>query len=96
MNVHEFIKVIISYCLLNYEGLIMFVFRIIDSDNDEIVTLKDIYNFCCTMKDENYVFPINIIRRIEYITLDEDEFDIDVFKRIIEKLDFLIFPALFI
>ena len=93
MNFGEFVNCLLNFGLLNYEGLQAFVFRLIDTDNDEVVNLKDVYNFVCRKVDGKLVFPINVIRCVEFIDV-EDELDIVRFKSSEDKFDFVLFPAL--
>jgi hypothetical protein len=90
----EFVRCILNFGLLNADGISMFVFRMIDADNDETITLKDIYDFVCQKVDGKYVFSINAIRKVELIETADYELEFNKFKDITSQLDFIIFPAL--
>lgn len=90
----EFVRCILNFGLLNVDGISMFVFRMIDADNDETVTLKDIYDFVCQKVDGKYVFSINAIRKVELIETADYELEFNKFKDITSQLDFIIFPAI--
>jgi len=90
----EFIRCILNFGLLNADGISMFVFRMIDADNDETVTLKDIYDFVCQKVDGKCVFSINAIQKVELIETADYELEFNKFKDITSQLDFIIFPAL--
>ena len=41
----EFVQGMSAFCLLNNEALLHFVFDLIDTDGDELISKKDIANF---------------------------------------------------
>jgi Ca2+-binding EF-hand superfamily protein len=94
MDFIEFVRCVVNFCILNYEGILMFVFRIIDADNDELISLKDVYDFVCSKIDSKLVFPVNAMRKVELIEVMHNELTFTMFMGIAENFDFVLFPAL--
>lgn len=68
----EFVECLVNFGLFNYDAIVMFVFWMIDVDNDEVVTMKDIYNFVSRKWNDWHIFSINTIHKVELLELDED------------------------
>lgn len=93
MNFFEFIKCVVHFGILDAKSLIMFVFRLIDQDKDEIITLKDIHDFVSMKSAQKHYFPPNLKTLIENIQINEEFIDFEVFWRYKDILDFVIYPA---
>ena len=62
INFFEFIKFSMDFCLANEEKILKFVFRLIDEDNNEVLTRKDIYKLLTKRYNKKLIFPVNAIK----------------------------------
>lgn len=51
-----------DFCLANEEKILKFVFRLIDEDNNEVITRKDIYKLLTKRFNKKLIFPVNAIK----------------------------------
>lgn len=51
-----------DFCLANEEKILKFVFRLIDEDNNEVLTRKDIYKLLTKRFSKKLIFPVNAIK----------------------------------
>lgn len=97
----EFVASVSSFCLMNNESILKFVFDWIDTDGDERISKRDIiratqYRNPRTGQHTFYVNFIPEILRIRVKEGDENDgqsIEFDVFRQFTSRLSFLIWPA---
>ncbi len=93
MDFLEFCQTVLEYGILDVRSVIRFVFRLIDTDNDEVISLKDVHNFVTLKFSDLGCFSPNCASLVEKIQLDEEIINAEAFWRYKEQFDFIIFPA---
>lgn len=89
----EWIMGIIDFGLANEDMLLRFVFRLIDNNNDQKISIKNMYRVLASKKHGKCCFPINSCFLLEKLELKKELIDFNEFKELQEKLFFLIYPA---
>lgn len=88
----EFVVGVYDFVMLNDEQLTRFVFRMLDQDQDEFISLKDVLTFVTKKVDKELVFPINLFVAMEKVELDLHT-SCDRFLEMRNEFQEIIFPA---
>lgn len=94
MDFFEWLVGILEFGLANEEQLLRFVFRIIDSNNDQKISLKNLYEFLGTKRNGRYSFPVNIGQLLSGVNIAQEFIGFSEFKEFHDKLFFLMHPAI--
>ena len=82
------------FCLYTSEKIIEFVFNMIDADQDNHISKKDMIKFLTMERFNKKIFPYNHVKAIEILELPRsDKISLEQFKRVHHNALFLCFPA---
>lgn len=83
------------FCLYTKEKIIRFVFDMLDSDHDNLISKSDLYDFLSLVKFGRKLYPYNYIRVVENLeTSRGDQINFDQFKKMhTVSIPFVCFPA---
>ena len=93
MSFFEFMKCVLEFGVLDEKSVIMFVFRLIDRDNDEMISLRDVHTFVSSKCEQRFYFSPNLATFVENIKIEAEELNVEGFWRCKDLFDFVIFPA---
>ena len=84
----------IEYCLLTNDQILKFIFRLIDTNEDEVISKKDILVFFSQKQNCMRIFPTNYLKLIEVMEIERSDFiPRHEFMKVIKNIPFLIYPA---
>ena len=90
----EWITMTMEYSLMNEEQIHKFIFRIIDVNNDELISKRDILLFFSREHNKKKIFPVNYLKQIEVLELDRaDSISKSEFKKVLDKVPYLSYPS---
>ena len=70
------------YCLYTNEKIIQFVFNLLDADQDNYISKKDMIKFLITERFGKKIFPYNYIHAIELLDVPRsDRITFEQFKK---------------
>lgn len=82
------------FCLYTSEKIIGFVFNMIDTDQDNFISKKDMIKFLTMERFGKKIFPYNHVKAIELMDLPRsDKINLEQFKKVHQIALFLCFPA---
>ena len=82
------------FCLYTSEKIIEFVFNMIDLDQDNHISKKDMIKFLTMERFKKKIFPYNHVKAIELLDLPRsDKISLEQFKKVHQNALFLCFPA---
>ena len=82
------------FCLYTSEKIIEFVFNMIDTDQDNHISKKDMIKFLTMERFNKKIFPYNHVKAIEILDLPRsDKISLEQFKKVHQNALFLCFPA---
>ena len=93
----ELLPFLLTYCFSSSYQLVEFVFNLIDSDHNQLISLNEIEEMFSQKNDNSYLFFINNIKRIHYYKGNEsirgDQMKLDDFVVLCNEMPFLYYPA---
>lgn len=90
----EWTSMVIDYCLMTHDQLLKFLFRVIDTNDDEVISKKDILKFFSLKNLGVRIFPVNYLKLIETIELDRsDHITKHEFSKVGNSVLYMIYPA---
>jgi Ca2+-binding EF-hand superfamily protein len=91
----EWMAMVIDYCLMTGDQMAKFIFRVIDTNNDEIISKRDILKLFSQKNRGKRIFPLNYLKLIEVIDLDRsDSISKHEINKVISHVPFLMYPAI--
>lgn len=85
---------VIDFCLMTRDQMAKFIFRVIDTNNDEVISKRDILKFFSQKHSGRRIFPLNYLRQIEVIELDRSDYiSKHEISKVVASVPFLMYPA---
>lgn len=90
----EWMAMVIDYCLMTNDQMAKFIFRVVDTNNDEIISKRDILRLFSQQRGGRRIFPLNYLKLIEVVELDRsDAISRHEIGKVIQHVPFLLYPA---
>lgn len=93
----ELLPFLLTYCFSSSYQLVEFVFNLIDSDHNQLISLNEIEEMFSQKNNNSYLFFINNIKRIHYYkgndSIRGDQMKLDDFVLLCNEMPFLYYPA---
>jgi len=90
----EWMSMVIDYCLMTTDQLLKYLFRVIDTNDDEVISKKDILKFFSQKHQGRRVFPINYLKLIEVLEIERSDYITKMdFIKVVNNVPFLVYPA---
>lgn len=85
---------VIDFCLMTRDQILKFLFRVIDTNDDEIISKKDILKFFSQKNDGKRIFPLNYLKLIELLEIERSDYiPKHEFVKVANNVPFLVYPA---
>ena len=77
------------------DQILKFIFRVLDTNDDEIISKKDILKFFSQKSSNNRrIFPINYLKLIETLEIERSDYiPRHEFIKVVNNVPFLVYPA---
>lgn len=87
-------SMVIDFCLMTRDQMAKFIFRVVDTNNDEIISKRDILKFFSQKHKGHRIFPLNYLKQIEVIELDRSDYiSKHEITKVVASVPFLMYPA---
>ena len=86
---------VMDYCRMTKEQMYKYIFRVIDVNDDGIISKKDILKFFSQKNMERRIFPLNYMKLIEVLEIERSDYiPMHEFSKLVNNVPYLVYPAI--